>query len=58
MVEKKITRTYTMRIDVELFEKIENEAIRRKRSLNFIVNEKLERAYDKRCLSGTKKAKK
>ena len=58
MIEKKITRTYTMRIDVELFEKIENEAIRRKRSLNFIVNEKLERAYEKMCLSGNKKAKK
>ena len=58
MVEKKITRTYTMRIDVELFEKIENEAIRRKRSLNFIVNEKLERAYEKKCSSGTKKTKK
>lgn len=58
MIEKKITRTYTMRIDVELFKKIENEAIRRKRSLNFIVNEKLEKAYENRCLSGTKKAKK
>ena len=30
---------------IELFEKLENEAIRRKRSLNFIVNEKLERFF-------------
>ena len=47
MEEKKITRTYTMRIDVELYKKLEEEAIRRRRSVNFIVNEKIERAYKK-----------
>jgi predicted HicB family RNase H-like nuclease len=38
-------KTYTMRISVELYEKLEKEAERRKRSVNFIVNEKLEKAY-------------
>ena len=38
-------KTYTMRISVELYEKLEREAERRKRSVNFIVNEKLEKAY-------------
>lgn len=47
MREKKVTRTYTMRIDIDLFKKLEEEAIRRKRSINFIVNEKIERAYKK-----------
>ena len=37
MEEKKITRTYTMRIDVELYKKLEEEAVRRRRSVNFIV---------------------
>ena len=41
------TRTYTMRIDVELYKKLEEEAVRRRRSVNFIVNEKIERAYKK-----------
>ena len=47
MREKKITRTYTMRIDLELYKKLEEEAIKRKRSVNFIVNEKIEKAYRK-----------
>lgn len=47
MEEKKKTRTYTMRIDVELYKKLEDEAFRRKRSVNFIVNEKIEKAYKK-----------
>ena len=38
-------KTYTMRIPIELYEKLEKEAERRKRSVNFIVNEKLEKAY-------------
>jgi predicted HicB family RNase H-like nuclease len=38
-------KTYTMRISIELYEKLEREAERRKRSVNFIVNEKLEKAY-------------
>jgi predicted HicB family RNase H-like nuclease len=38
-------KTYTMRISAELYEKLEKEAERRKRSVNFIVNEKLEKAY-------------
>lgn len=42
---KKETKTFTMRIDVNLFEKLEKEASRRKRSINFIVNEKIEKAY-------------
>ena len=46
MTENKIkNKTYTMRIPVELYEKLEKEAERRKRSVNFIVNEKLEKAY-------------
>jgi predicted HicB family RNase H-like nuclease len=46
MAENKvINKTYTMRIPVELYEKLEKEAERRKRSVNFIVNEKLEKAY-------------
>lgn len=46
-MDKKETKTYTMRVDKKLYEKIENEALRRKRSVNFIVNEKLEKAYTK-----------
>ena len=38
-------KTYTMRIPKTLYEKLEREAERRKRSVNFIVNEKLEKAY-------------
>ena len=46
MTEKKVeNKTYTMRIPKTLYEKLEKEAERRKRSVNFIVNEKLEKAY-------------
>ena len=46
MTEKKAeNKTYTMRIPITLYEKLEKEAERRKRSVNFIVNEKLEKAY-------------
>ena len=46
MTEKKVkNKTYTMRIPITLYEKLEKEAERRKRSVNFIVNEKLEKAY-------------
>ena len=46
MTENKAkNKTYTMRIPLELYEKLEKEAERRKRSVNFIVNEKLEKAY-------------
>ena len=46
MAENKvINKTYTMRIPVELYEKLEKEAERRKKSVNFIVNEKIEKAY-------------
>ena len=43
--EKVESKTYTMRIPKTLYEKLEKEAERRKRSVNFIVNEKLEKAY-------------
>ena len=44
MTENKLkNKTYTMRISIELYEKLEKEAERRKRSVNFIVNEKLEK---------------
>ena len=43
--EKVESKTYTMRISKTLYEKLEREAERRKRSVNFIVNEKLEKAY-------------
>ena len=36
-------KTYTMRISVELYEKLEKEAERRKRSVNFIINESLKK---------------
>ena len=42
---KSKNKTYTMSISIELYEKLEREAERRKRSVNFIVNEKLEKAY-------------
>ena len=44
-IEKIESKTYTMRIPKTLYEKLEKEAERRKRSINFIVNEKLEKAY-------------
>ena len=48
MTENKAkNKTYTMRIPIELYEKLEKEAERRKRSVNFIVNEKLEKYLSK-----------
>ena len=40
-IEKPISKNVTR----EQYEKLEREAERRKRSVNFIVNEKLEKAY-------------
>ena len=40
------SRTYTMRISVDLYEELKKEAKERKRSVNFILNEKLEMAYE------------
>lgn len=48
MEDKIEVKTYTMRIAKTLYDKLEDEAKRRKRSVNFVVNEKLEKAYKKK----------